>query len=216
MRIIKYFFEEPTLLDFPAEEESAKPTESGLEGLMRKHRHYRGYLAASDLASNMVGGSVLEDNAAAEVLSRVIGGPIWFSNRVAGQDDISITLLSSRKDIMQALSTMGSDSVMLMDVDPTEKLVKALTDDNDRKVGMRLIAELLDGGCTLVFPETAHMGHDWSIFSSRPLADRMREAMKDLPGDTRGFAIPYVEARGEHKFYFEQYDLGLFARHEVR
>ncbi len=149
MRIIKYFFEEPTLLDFPAEEEGSTPTRSGLEGLMRKHRHYRGYLAASDLASNMVGGSALEDSAAAEVLARVIGGPIWFSNRVAGQDDIATSLLSSRRDIVQALSTMGSDSVMMMDVDPTEKLVKALTDDNDRKVGMRLIAELLDGGCTL-------------------------------------------------------------------
>lgn len=216
MRIIKYFFEEPTLLDFPAEEEGSTPTRSGLEGLMRKHRHYRGYLAASDLASNMVGGSALEDRAAAEVLARVIGGPIWFSNRMAGQDDIATSLLSSRRDIVQALSTMGSDSVIMMDIDPTEKLVKALTDDNDRKVGMRLIAELLDGGCTLIFPEKAHSGNDWSIFSSRPLAERMREAMHELPPDTRGFVIPYVEARGEHKFYFEQYDLDLFARHEVR
>jgi len=207
MRIIKYFFEEPTQLDLPTEAEGARP-------VMRKNRHFRGYLAASDLTNDMVGGSSLEDNAAAEVLSRVIGGPIWFSNRVAGQDDVSITLLSNRKDIVQALSTMGSDSVMLMDVDPTEKLVKALTDDSDRQ-GMRLIAELLDGGCTLVFPEKADMGHDWSIFSSRPLAERMREAMAGLPEDTRGFVIPYVEARGGDKFYFEQYDLGLFAQHEV-
>lgn len=216
MRVIKYFFEEPTLLDFPAEEEGAKPTRSGLKRMMRQHRHYRGYLAASDLDNDMVGGSALEDNAAAEILSRVIEGPIWFSNRVAGQDVVSLKLLTEHKAIVQALSTMGGDSIMMMDVEPTEDMVRALTDDNDRKVGMRLIAELLDLGCTLVFPEQAHMGHDWSVFSSHPLADRMRESMADLPEDTRAFVIPYVEARGEHKFYFEQYDVDLFARHEVR
>lgn len=184
--------------------------------MMRQHRHYRGYLAASDLDNDMVGGSALEDNAAAEILSRVIEGPIWFSNRVAGQDVVSLKLLTEHKAIVQALSTMGGDSIMMMDVEPTEDMVRALTDDNDRKVGMRLIAELLDLGCTLVFPEQAHMGHDWSVFSSHPLADRMRESMADLPEDTRAFVIPYVEARGEHKFYFEQYDVDLFARHEVR
>jgi hypothetical protein len=59
------------------------------------------------------------------------------------------------------------------------------------------------------------MGHDWSIFSSHPLADRVKDAMANLPDDTRGYVIPYVEARGEHKFYFEQYDLELFSKHEV-
>lgn len=215
MRVIKYFFEEPTLLDFPVEGESGKPSRAGLDGLLRKHRHYRGYLAASDLENDTVGGSSLEDNAAAQILSHVLEGPIWFSNRVAGQDVVSLKLLTGHREIVQALSTMGGDSVMMMHVDPTEDMVRALTDDNDRKVGLRLVAELLDRGCTLVFPEQAHMGHDWSVFSSRPLADQMREAMADLPEETRAFVIPYVEARGEHKFYFEQYDVNLFARHEV-
>ena len=215
MRVIKYFFEEPTLLDFPSEGEGHQPAKSGPDRLLRKHRHYRGYLAASDLDHDMVGGSALEDNAAAEILSRVLEGPIWFSNRVAGQESVSLKLLTDHKSIVQALSTMGGDSIMMMDVDPTEKLVRALTDSNDRKAGMHMISKLLDGGCTLVFPEQAHMGHDWSIFSSHPMAERVREAMADLPQNTRAFVIPYVEARGEHKFYFEQYDLELFARHEV-
>jgi len=215
MRVIKYFFEEPTLLDFPAEEESGQPSKSSLDRLLRKNRHFRGYLAASDLDNDMVGGSALEDNAAAEILSNVLEGPIWFSNRVAGQDVVSLTLLTDQKSIVQALSTMGGDSIMMMDVDPTEELVRALTDSNDRKAGMQMIAKLLDGGCTLVFPERAHMGHDWSVFSSQPLAERMKDAMANLPDDTRAFVIPYIEARGEHKFYFEQYDMELFSRHEV-
>ena len=215
MRVIKYFFEEPTLLDFPADDERNQPSKSGLEGLLRKHRHFRGYLAASDLDNDMVGGSALEDNAAAEILSRVLEGPIWFSNRVAGQDAVSLSLLTEHSSIVQALTTMGGDSIMMMNVDPTEELVRALTDSDDRKAGMHMIAKLLDGGCTLVFPEKSHMGHDWSIFSSHPLADRVKDAMANLPGDTRGYVIPYVEARGEHKFYFEQYDLELFSKHEV-
>lgn len=215
MRVIKYFFEEPTLLDFPAPADSGTPSREGLQGLMRQHRHYRGYLAASDLGNDLVGGSSLEDNAAAEVLARSLDGPIWFSNRAPGQEDVELKLLTDHQEVVQALSTMASDSVMILEVDPSEEIVKALTEDNDRKSGMRQIAELLDRGCTLIFPEQAHMGHDWSVFSSHPMADRLRTAMADLPDDTRGYVIPYVEARGEHKFYFEQYDLGLFATHEV-
>ena len=215
MRIIKYFFEEPTLLDFPAPESAGQPTREGLKGLMRQHRHYRGYLAASDLENDLVGGSSLEDNAAAEILARSLDGPIWFSNRAPGQEDVELRLLTDHHQVVQALSTMASDSVMILEIDPSEEIVRALTEDNDRKSGMKQIAELLDRGCTLVFPEQSHMGHDWSIFSSHPMAERLQAAMADLPKDTRGFVIPYVEARGEHKFYFEQYDTELFARHEV-
>ena len=216
MRIIKYFFEEPTLLDFPASDSGDHPSEQGLKGLMRKHRHYRGYLAASDLGAGTIGGSALEDHAAARVLAGVLAGPIWFSNRASGQTEVALSLLTRTDDIVRALATMGSDAVMMMNVDPTEEMVRALTNDNDRKVGMRMIAQLLDAGCTLVFPEQAHMGHDWSVFSPRPIASEIRDKMGELPDDTRGFVIPYVEARGEHKFYFEQYNVDLFAKHEVR
>ncbi len=215
MRIIKYFFEEPTLLDFPASESGEQPSEYGLKGLLRQHRHYRGYLAASDLGADTIGGSALEDHTAARVLASILTGPIWFSNRAAGQTDVTLSLLTGIENIVPALAAMASDSVMMMDVDPTEEMVRALTDDNDQKVVMRKIAQLLDAGCTLVFPEQAHMGHDWSIFSPRPVAAYIREAMGNLPKETRGFVVPYVEARGEHKFYFEQYNIDLFARHEV-
>lgn len=216
MRFIKYFFEEPTLLDLTDGQPGAGPGQQGLEGLLRKARHYRGYLAASDTEHDLVGGSALEDHAAARILADVLSGPIWFSNRAPGQKDVQLGLLTHPKDVVRALVTMGGASVMLMDVDPSEELVHALTDDMDRKSGMRTIATLLDKGATLVFPEQAHTGHDWSLFSARPMARDIREAMTALLDNTRGFVIPYKEARGEHKFYFEQYDPELFAQHEVK
>jgi len=213
MRVIKYFFEEPTLLEDPVD--SPGGVASGKRS-PSKRRHYRGYLAASDLEAGTMGGSSLEDQAAAKVLARIFTGPIWFSNRAASQPDVSLSLLTDARDIVRALSTMGIGSVMMMDVDPTQEVVRALNDDMDHKGGMQMIAQLLDGGCTLIFPERAQMGHDWSVFSQRPIADEMREAMCFLPEDTRGFVIPYVEARGGDKFYFEQSNIDLFARHEVR
>ncbi len=202
MRYIKYFYEEPTLLDLTDGEPGSGPTRQGLDSLLRKPRHFRGYLAATDTEHDLVGGSALDDHAAARIL--------------AGQQEGQLTLLIHPKEIVQALVTMGGASVMLMEMDPTEELIHALTDDTDRKSGMRTIAALLDQGGTLVFPEQAHTGHDWSIFSSRPLARDVREAMSTLPQGTRGYVIPYKEARGEHKFYFEQYAPELFARHEVK
>ena len=215
MRYIKYFYEEPTLLDLTDGQPGAGSSQQGLEGLLRKPRHYRGYLAASDTEQDLVGGSSLEDQAAASILADVLRGPVWFSNRAAGQPSGQLNLLTHRKGIIQALGTMGGASVMLVDMDPSEELIHALTDDTDRKSGMRTIAALLDKGGSLVFPEQAHTGHDWSIFSSLPLAREVREAMSALPDNTRGYVIPYKEARGEHKFYFEQYNPGLFAQHEV-
>ncbi len=204
MRIIKYFFEEPTRL---GDQSSAD---------QRSRLHYRGHLAASDLEGGVTGGSILDDALAAKMLARVLEGPIWFSNRVTGQEDVSLSLLTNHRDIVRALTTMGSESVMMLGVDPSDELVDALKPDRDGSPSWQAIAGLLDRKCTLVFPEQAQMGHDWSVFSPKPLSESFREAMADLPENTRGFVIPYGEARGEAKFFFEQDDIELFAKHEVR
>ena len=215
MRVIKYFFEEPTVVDLGNGSPGDPPSEEGLQALLRGHRHYRGYLAATDLDQDLVGGSSLEDQAAARVLLAVFEGPIWFSNQAPGQEEGILRLLTAPADILQALSTMSADSVMITGMEPTSETATALTTGEDRKSGMHLIAALLDQGCTLVFPEPAHTGHDWSVFSAQPVADRIREAMAHAPEDTRTFAIPYQKARGEDKFYFEQYDPELFAEYEI-
>jgi len=217
MRVIKYFFEEPTLLDFP-ESASESPVDSGeqLLELMRDKRHFRGYLAASDLENNTVGGSSLEDQAAARVLAEVIGKPLWFLKR--GQDagnPVQFELLTDLKAIVLALTTMTADSVVISDLDPKDHDMEHLVGSSDRKQDFGAIVRLLNMGATVVFPEPAHVGHDWSVFSAKPLSGNIRAQMAGVPKDCRCFVVPYVKARGEHKFYFEQYDLELFSEFEV-
>ena len=162
----------------------------------------------------------MDDNAAAEALSLVLGGPIWFSNRVPGQQEIALQLLTDHEQIVSALATMASNAVMILDFKTDhrvdEDVVAELTKDQDRKRGLKMISKLLDAGCTVVFPEPAHMGHDWSVFSAQPRARQMQDALERAPDDCRCFVVPYVKARGEHRFYFEQYDIEQFAEYEVK
>jgi hypothetical protein len=76
---------------------------------------------------------------------------------------------------------------------------------------------LLESGATLLFAEAAFHGVDWSLLSPSPLADRLRDAfLGQSDAGTTHFVIPHVKARGEHKFYFERYDLSLFEAYRVR
>ena len=215
MRVIKYFYEEPTLLDFP-QTASETPIDSGERfiELMKVKAHHRGYLAASDLVNNTVGGSSLEDQAAAEALADVLDGPIWFINLDQEADNgLNCVLETKRATIVRSLVTMPSASVLISNLHPNDQVLGLLT--TDRKASFGAIVRLLDMGATVVFPEPAHLGHDWSIFSAKPLSARFTEALATAPADCRSFVVPYVKARGEHKFYFEQYDLGLFSEYEV-
>jgi len=217
MRVIKYFYEEPTLLDFP-ESASGTPVDSveTLVQLMKERNHYRGYLAASDLGNDTIGGSALEDGAAAKALASVLEGPIWLLNREPGATGIQFQLLTDSVEIDQALSTMSSESVLIAELNPRDHDVTSLMEHGGQKESFRAIIRLLEMGATVVFPEPAHVGHDWSVFSARPLSGSFKDALAVAPSDCRSFVIPYVKARGEHKFYFEQYDLDLFATHEVK
>ncbi len=214
MHVIKYFYEEPTFLhlggDPPEELDPAVPA-----SLLKEQSHYRGYLAASDLESGAVGGPSLEDDAAAHALAAMLDSPAWYFSFEPGQTASGIRLLADEVEIVRALVTMSRKSVLITSVEPTEDSVRGLTKDQDRRKGLATVFRLLESGCTIVFPEPAHVGHDWSIYSANPMADRIREQLsKEIP-NSRRFVIPYVQARGEHKFYFEQHDLTVFAEHEV-
>ncbi len=74
----------------------------------------------------------------------------------------------------------------------------------DRADGLRA---LLDGGACVLVPEPAHDGHDWSVFGPAPLG--LAEAVRATPAPTGAvrFLAPLAAARGESKFYFEQWAL---------
>ncbi|MDA1028435.1 MAG: hypothetical protein O3B41_05205 [Bacteroidetes bacterium] len=218
MRVIKYFFEEPTLLDF---QESASESFLGVVSfnvtLAGAARHYRGYLAASDLESRTIGGSSLEDQAAAKILAQVIEGPGWYFSRGSGANEsIKTQLLSSSDTILQALVTMPAESLLVTNFNPMGQELTALVNRSNEKNTFGAIVRLLDLGATIILPEPAHVGHDWSVFSSKPLSESFRMAAQEMaPEDCRCFVVPYGRAKGEHKFYFEQYDIELFKEFEI-
>jgi len=74
----------------------------------------------------------------------------------------------------------------------------------DRADALRV---LLDGGACVLVPEPAHDGHDWSVFGPAPLglAEAVRAA--EAPAGVVRFVAPLAAARGESKFYFEQWAL---------
>ena len=214
MRVIKYFYEEPTFLNLAGDDsEDLNPAVPG--SLLKGQRHYRGYLAASDLESGAIGGSALVDDAAAHALAAILESPAWYFTFEPGSTTSGIRQLAHEVEMVRALVTMSPKSILITSVKPTEDSLRCLTKDQDRRNSLTTVFRLLELGCTIVLPEPAHVGHDWTIYSANPMADRMREQLRKEILDCRRYVIPYVQARGEHKFYFEQYDLTMFAEHEV-
>ena len=76
-----------------------------------------------------------------------------------------------------------------------------------RRDRLDALRALLDAGCAVLFPEPAHDGWDWSVFAPAPLAAPLADAFRQRPGAARCLVAPYQEARGEHKFYLEQWAL---------
>ena len=78
----------------------------------------------------------------------------------------------------------------------------------ERRYAVPALTRLLDGGAVVLFPEQAHDGFDWSLFSATPVKDRLVAALRAHPGDgVRRFVMPYRRARSEHKFYFDRWTL---------
>ena len=98
----------------------------------------------------------------------------------------------------------GPVTALCIGPDPPGALADAVGDRRERLPALRA---LLDAGCAVFFPELAHDGHDWSVFAPAPLAAPLVDAFRRRPGDARCLVAPYRRARGEHKFYLEQWAL---------
>jgi hypothetical protein len=110
MRVIKYFYEEPTFLHLGGE--SSEELDPAVPAsLLKEQSHYRGYLAASDLDSGAIGGSSLEDDAAAHALTAILDSPAWYFSIESGQTTSGIQLLEDEVDIVRALVKMPSKSL---------------------------------------------------------------------------------------------------------
>ncbi|MFT4606035.1 MAG: hypothetical protein ACI9W4_002781 [Rhodothermales bacterium] len=211
MIVVKYFHEEPAALEVLAHEEApdarGPATPKSLQSFLSAPKYYRGYLTATDLANDLTGATALHDASAwlDPICSVLGGGEVWV-NDGSGSRAGALPEVLSGAVVVGTVVMLGSEAGA--DV-PTLK--------GDIREHNRALRALLDAGMVVLRAEPAHDGADWALYSGAPLADRVRDAFRESPASesVARFVIPQRMARGEHKFYFERYELELFKAYRV-
>lgn len=218
MDIIKYFYEEPFHLedladdlDFDARRQEL-PT-LPLNDFVRVPSYYRGYLAGTNLRENIVGLTAVSDKEAfIDGLKRATKDQIWTHISAQSQQN-GLT----HTDLGDALSNPDSTGVLVVSnhVLGPKDIPPEL--NRERRESMAALRGVLQHAVMVMFPEPAHHGNDWSIFSSKPIRKRLEQAIVESKApETRFYSLPYQHARSEHKFYFEQYSLEEYSAFEVK
>lgn len=96
------------------------------------------------------------------------------------------------------------DTTAALALGPANRDALAAVAGGDRADALRL---LLDAGASVLVPEPAHDGWDWSAFGPSPLGVVDAIRAHAAGPDVRRFVAPIRRARGEHSFYFEQWAL---------
>ena len=210
VEIIKYFFEEPFSLEALTPDLDPDARQRGrqagsLEALLSRPAYYRGYLAGTDLATGRVGLTALpRPEAFMAPLLDVFGAYRWThadaSGQVHGLDETSV------REVLR--DPTGTAVLACAEAEMPGDLVAAVGDGVGRQA-LPALQRLLAEARAAFFPEPAHHGADWSFFSARPMRSGLVAAFQrhSLPG-VRRFVLPYQKARSEHRFYFEQWQLG--------
>ena len=203
--IVKYFWEEPVHLEAlsaetdPDARRRTAPTLS-LDEVLNPASYYRGYLAGS--YGERVGLTSLSDPGAfVAPLLDVLGASGWVRASHDGDTDLE-------PSPAEALRAPDNVAVLAASDSPVDASALGEVAQVERRYGIPALRRLLDAGATILFPEPAHDGWDWSLFSSTPLRNRLVAAFRAhaAPG-VRRFVLPYRQARSEHKFYFERWQL---------
>ena len=212
MTVVKYFHEEPAGLEVLAADTAAEAREAAepltLEAFLARPSVNRGYLAATVLPGIKTGATA--PGAADAWVEPVIGALAkagWWADSGSGS--------WTAADPAAALRTSAPGRILV-----TANGMPSIAAPDRPEAGARRrlagILALMDSGCTVFLAEPAPDGADWAVYSREPLADRLRGALAERTDrSARCFVIPLREARGEHRFYFERYDLSLYARYEV-
>jgi len=218
MDIVKYFYEEPTLLEtltpdhdpdarqqaHRTTETDERPTRQTLEDFLATPDYYRGYLAGSNRAADRVGLTAIEQPAAFVVPLLEALGAAWWA-RAAPDRTVDVLDTAGARQTLQDPSGTAVlvTAAAAVDADRIEAVV-----GTPRRYALPALRQLLESARVAFFPEPAHDGFDWSFFSAAPMRDRLTAAFKQNPAEgVRRFALPYQKARSESKFYFERWQL---------
>jgi hypothetical protein len=227
--ILKYFYEEPALLEpvTPDRDPDARrrterpdrgPGASGpsmpIEQLLQTDDYYRGYLAGTrtdgepNPDTDIVGLTTLPDaDAYVTPLLDALGDAWWA--RIWIDDPGHRHTESIDAETAARLLTDPGDTAALVTAPAAlaPERVAAMV-GTARRHALQPLRDVLDEGAVAFFPEPAHDGHDWSFFSASPMRDRLVDALRRHPHDgMRRFVLPYQKARSESKFYFETWQL---------
>ena len=204
MDIVKYFYEEPVHLEAlsaeadPDARRRAAPALS-LDAVLNPTSYYRGYIAGSH--GERVGATALDAPEAFVLpLLHVLGRSGWV--RADRENDIDLV-----DDPAPRLLDPVSVTALAVSAAPVNAESLAEVASVERRYGIPALRRLLDAGATVLFPEPAHDGSDWSLFAPEPLHARLVVAFRAHPAEARRFVLPYHKARSEHKFYFERWAL---------
>ncbi|MFQ5571175.1 MAG: hypothetical protein ACE5G0_15965 [Rhodothermales bacterium] len=217
MDILKYFYEEPALLealppDLDPDARRRAGSAPSLETWLRGPHYYRGYLAGSNLDDHRVGATAIaRPDAFAEPVLDWLAGRCWMLRDQTGSvevvDDTHAGHLLRKPNGIEALVCAAA---------PLPEAVVTSVIGQDRRYSVPALRCLLDEAHVAFFPEPAHHGYDWSFFSARPMQKALVAAFRrHLRADVRYFALPYQKARSEARFYFEVHDLSAYAAYEV-
>jgi len=210
MEIIKYFYEEPALLevvpsDLDPDARGRSFSGYSVSGWFTNARYSRGYVSGTDLVTGRVGFSVLRNTCAfVDPLLQTVGESGW-THVVPSSGCHAIThqvarqiLLAPKKPMMLCCSS---------DVLTEEDMVLVM--ESDRRVSYSALVRLLqDTSCTLFVAMAAGKYFDWALYSSVPLREQLIAAFQErVYSGVRRFLIPLSRARSEQAFRFELWQL---------
>lgn len=220
MIIVKYFFEEPALLEAVTDnadpdarqraqrsaDTTAQPDPDTLRALLDPPTAYRGYLAGTDLEADRVGLTALPImDAIAHALAEIFSHPHSLGIDPDGTLEADLDMHAVHRCWMQP----KGERVMAVSAHPIDPTPLRTVAESGRRQASSALHDLLESGATVFSSEPAHNGFDWSFFSPTPVRDALAEALRThvSTDTTRCFVLPYQNARSESKFYFEQWQL---------
>jgi len=208
--ILKYFYEEPASLEVLSADTDpdARRVQEGLlslQALLQTPRYYRGYLAGTNMETRQVGLTALgHTDAFVKPVLDWLGETCWMAGDQQGD------MVEAKTAQIKALLHHPGKAAVLVAADkmlPQDLLAAVI--GRERRYALPALRQLLDKAQVVFFPEPAHHGFDWSFFSRHPMREAFVAAMQRHPAEgVRRFVIPFQQARSEHKFYFESWQLG--------
>lgn len=211
--IVKYFYEEPVHLEALSAEADPDARrrdapEQGLDVFLNPTPYYRGYLAGTDLAADRTGlTAIAHPEAFVTPLLDAFGGRTWTRVDRSGET----TTVDAPEDV---LCDPAETAVLVAATGPVDAEALAAVAAVERRYGIPALRRLLAEADVVAFPEPAHDGWDWSLFAAAPIREPLTAAFRGYPiPGVRRFVLPYRQARSEHKFYFERWQLDALPTH---